>query len=170
MNSRLSGLSRGRLSLPLSAPYGEQFQYSNQMYAIGGYAAAVAAGAAPDDLYRWLSTGDAAKTSRPGGHAALHLRVGGGAGQRRLRLPARHGRGRPAPEAIPVARRAVCGLGGPGRSPRSPAREMARYLQTELSDGVAPDGTRVVSAENLDGYLRPTGGDSVHAGCPAAVC
>ncbi|MEA2513846.1 MAG: hypothetical protein QOJ59_3333, partial [Thermomicrobiales bacterium] len=36
--------------LPLTTPFGETFQYSNQMYAIGGYAAAAAAGAAPDDL------------------------------------------------------------------------------------------------------------------------
>src|SRR4051812_26573332 len=39
-------------ALPLTTPYGQAFQYSNQMYAIGGYAAAAAAGAAPDDLYR----------------------------------------------------------------------------------------------------------------------
>src|SRR5918994_7527914 len=37
--------------LPLTAPLGEQFQYSNQMFAVGGYAAAAAAGAAPNDLY-----------------------------------------------------------------------------------------------------------------------
>jgi CubicO group peptidase (beta-lactamase class C family) len=36
--------------MPLTAPFGERFQYSNQMYAIGGYAATVAAGGAPDDL------------------------------------------------------------------------------------------------------------------------
>jgi hypothetical protein len=32
----------------------------------------------------------------------------------------------------------------------SNAREMARYVQTELAGGVAPDGTRVVSTENLE--------------------
>lgn len=32
----------------------------------------------------------------------------------------------------------------------SNAREMARYLQTELARGVAPGGTRVVSAESLE--------------------
>ena len=31
----------------------------------------------------------------------------------------------------------------------SNAREMARYVQTELAGGVAPNGTRVVSAEQL---------------------
>ena len=38
-------------TLPLTAPFGEQFQYSNQIFAIGGYAAAAAAGGSPDDLY-----------------------------------------------------------------------------------------------------------------------
>src|SRR5699024_10649325 len=36
--------------IPVTAPFGEQFQYSNQMYAIAGYAAARAAGAPLDDL------------------------------------------------------------------------------------------------------------------------
>ena len=36
--------------LPLTAPFGEQYQYSNQMVAVGGYAAAVADGGSPDDL------------------------------------------------------------------------------------------------------------------------
>jgi CubicO group peptidase (beta-lactamase class C family) len=35
---------------PLTAPYGEEWQYSNQMYAVGGWAAAVAAGGSRDDL------------------------------------------------------------------------------------------------------------------------
>ena len=36
--------------LPLTAPYGEKYQYSNQMVAAGGFAAAVADGGSPDDL------------------------------------------------------------------------------------------------------------------------
>src|SRR5918997_5822165 len=36
---------------PLTAPLGEQFQYSNQLFAIGGYAAAAAAGPEETDLY-----------------------------------------------------------------------------------------------------------------------
>src|SRR3954471_12357809 len=36
---------------PLTAPLGESFQYSNQMFAIGGYAAAAAARGSRDDLY-----------------------------------------------------------------------------------------------------------------------
>jgi hypothetical protein len=37
----------------------------------------------------------------------------------------------------------------------SNAREMARYVQTELQRGVSPDGVRVVSAENLERTWQP---------------
>jgi CubicO group peptidase (beta-lactamase class C family) len=37
----------------------------------------------------------------------------------------------------------------------SSAREMTRYIQTELRRGVAPDGERVVSAENLERTWQP---------------
>jgi len=37
----------------------------------------------------------------------------------------------------------------------SRTRDMARYPQTELADGVAPDGTRVVSEENLERTRAP---------------
>lgn len=37
----------------------------------------------------------------------------------------------------------------------SSAREMARYLETELARGVAPDGTRVISADNLEATWAP---------------
>ena len=37
----------------------------------------------------------------------------------------------------------------------SSAREMARYVQTELAGGVAPGGARVVSAEGLEATWAP---------------
>ena len=37
----------------------------------------------------------------------------------------------------------------------SSAREMVRYVQTELGRGVAPDGVRVVSAANLERTWQP---------------
>ena len=37
----------------------------------------------------------------------------------------------------------------------SSATEMARYLQMELAGGIAPDGTRVVSQENLEATWQP---------------
>lgn len=134
---------------PLTAPFGERYQYSNQMYAVGGYAAARAAGAAPDDL-------------RGGHEAAMRERVLNPVGMTRstfaqddvlggddYALPHAtdlDGETRPFPLladegfVTPVA---------PAGALWSSARDMARYVQTELGEGVAPDGTRVVSAENL---------------------
>jgi CubicO group peptidase (beta-lactamase class C family) len=44
---------------------------------------------------------------------------------------------------------------GPAGNLWSSAREMARYVQTELGYGLAPDGERVVSAENLERTWQP---------------
>jgi len=51
--------------------------------------------------------------------------------------------------AIPVAAERSLLPVAPAGALWSSARDMVRYLQTELAGGVAPDGTRVVSAENL---------------------
>ena len=135
---------------PLAAPLGELFQYSNQMFAIGGYAATAAASGETDDLYaayarlmeeqlldplgmtRSTFALDAVEAS--GDYAGSHSRDLGGA-------------------YVPVALddedsfvRSV----GPAGALWSNAAEMARYIQMELARGVAPDGTRVVSAENLE--------------------
>ena len=141
--------------LPLTAPFGEQFQYSNQMFAVGGYAAAAAAGAAPNDLYggyqlvmreRLLnpigmdrSTFALADVLADGDYAVGHATDLDGTLQR---VP------------VPVDERFVTAV-APAGALWSSAREMARYLQTELANGVAPDGTRVVSAENLAGTWAP---------------
>ena len=135
--------------LPLTAPFGERFQYSNQMFAMGGYAAAAAAGAAPNDLYggyqlvmreRLLnpigmhrSTFVLDEVLASGDYAHPHATDLDGNLQR-VPLPV------DARFPIPVA---------PVGALWSSARDVARYVQTELADGVAPDGTRVVSAENL---------------------
>jgi CubicO group peptidase (beta-lactamase class C family) len=141
--------------LPLTAPFGEQFQYSNRMFAVGGYAAAAAAGAAPSDLYdgyqlvmreRLLnpigmdrSTFALADVLADGDYAAGHATDLDGTLQR---------------VSVPVDERFVTAV-APAGALWSSAREMARYLQTELANGVAPDGTRVVSAENLAGTRAP---------------
>jgi CubicO group peptidase (beta-lactamase class C family) len=135
--------------LPLTAPFGERYQYSNQMFALGGYAAAAAAGAAPNDLYggyqlvmheRLLnpigmhrSTFALDEVLASGDYAHPHATDLDGNLQR-VSLPV------DARFPIPVA---------PVGALWSSARDVARYVQTELADGVAPDGTRVVSVENL---------------------
>src|SRR5215217_2137093 len=94
--------------LPLRAPYGQRFQYSNQMYAIGDYAVPHATGL----------EGQLQKLS-------------------------------------PLLDERFAASVAPAGALWSSAREMARYLQTELAYGLAPDGRRVVSAENLERTRAP---------------
>ncbi len=51
----------------------------------------------------------------------------------------------------------------------SSAREMARYVQTELAGGLAPDGTRVVSTENLVWTWKPRVAIPAESGAPAIL-
>jgi CubicO group peptidase (beta-lactamase class C family) len=143
------------VGLPLVAPFGERFQYSNQIYAIGGYAATVAAGGARGDLaaaYR----------------AAMRERVLGPVGMPRSTFALNdvlvdgdyavsHGadlNGELRPLALLQEDRFVNSV-APAGALWSTAAEMARYLQTELARGVAPSGARVVSAESLERTWAP---------------
>ncbi len=142
-------------TLPLTTPYGEQYQYNNQMVATGGFAAAVADGGAPDDLGRAYAIALRERVLDPvdmprstlsltdvvadDDHATPHAQDFSGSFHT---LPLQEDDGWIAP---------VAPTGGLWSS----AREMASYVQTELSHGVAPDGTRVVSEENLERTWQP---------------
>jgi CubicO group peptidase (beta-lactamase class C family) len=134
---------------PLTTPFGETFQYSNQMYAIGGYAAAAAAGAAPDDLLGGYQLAMRDRLLNPigMGRSTFALEEVLASGDYALPHGADlDGRTRPVPL---LAEDGFVDAVAPAGALWSSAREMARYLQTQLAGGVAPDGTRVVSAENL---------------------
>lgn len=145
----------GMVRLPLTAPFGETFQYSNQMVAAGGFAAGVADGGSPHDL----------------GHAyaiALRERVLNPIGMPRSTLDLSEvvrGNNYATPHAedisgalhplplleddlwmIPVA---------PAGGLWSSAQEMARYVQTALNHGLSLDGGRVVSAASLERTWQP---------------
>jgi CubicO group peptidase (beta-lactamase class C family) len=134
---------------PLTTPFGETFQYSNQMYAIGGYAAAAAAGAAPDDLLGGYQLAMRDRLLNPigMGRSTFALEEVLASGDYALPHAADlDGRTQAVPLLVDDG---FLNSVAPAGALWSSAREMARYLQTELADGVAPDGTRVVSAENL---------------------
>jgi CubicO group peptidase (beta-lactamase class C family) len=80
-------------SFPLTAPVGKRYQYSDQMFAIGGYAAAVAAGGAPGNLYDAYVRAMRERVFTPIG-AALDLRPGRRPRRRQLRRVARRQPGR----------------------------------------------------------------------------
>ena len=129
--------------------FGEAFQYSNQLVATAGYAAAAAAGAQYGelaagyrDLLRELLTAPIGMTDttldfqtviKRGEHATPHgldLDTGGY-------------------EPIDLAFEELLIPVGPAGTHWSTANDMTAYLQTVLARGVAPNGNRVVSEENL---------------------
>ena len=135
--------------LPLTAPFGELFQYNNQLYAVGGYAAAAAAGAAPNDLDGGYVAAVGDRLLGPMGMARSTFALAEVLADGDYARPYYAGLdGRLVPVS-PVFEERFLTKAAPAGGLWSSARDMARYLQTELADGVAPDGTRVVSAANL---------------------
>ncbi len=141
--------------LTLTAPYGEKYQYNNQLVAAGGFAAAVAGGGAADDLGPAYAIALRERVLNPIGMPRSTLALADVAADGDYALPhAADLAGAPVPLSlldddgwiVPVA---------PTGALWSSAREMARYVQTELARGVAPDGGRVVSAENLERTWAP---------------
>jgi CubicO group peptidase (beta-lactamase class C family) len=141
--------------LPLTAPFGERFQYSNQLYAVGGYAAAAAAGAAPDALFEGYQLTMRERLLNPIGMHRSTFALEEVLTSGDYALPHSgdlEGQTRPVPLLTDEGFvRAVA----PAGALWSNAREMARYVQTELANGLAPDGTRVVSASNLERTRAP---------------
>jgi CubicO group peptidase (beta-lactamase class C family) len=137
------------------AAFGKQFIYNNLLIGSGGYALGVAGGASSADLGFAYDTAlrerilgpigmprssfDPEAVLADGDYALPHATDLSG-DQRRLPLAAEH---------VLLPFRPAGGLW-------STAREMARYLQTELAHGVAPGGTRVASAENLEATWAPS--------------
>jgi CubicO group peptidase (beta-lactamase class C family) len=150
-----AGLIEAARRLPLTAPLGERYQYSNQAFGLGGYAAAMADGAAPNDLLA-------------GYFAAVQHRVLNPIGMERSTFAlqevlASGDYAEPHAPDLNGTPRSISLLGedrftmavAPAGAMWSTARDMAKYLQTQLAEGVAPDGTRVVSAENLGRTWKP---------------
>ncbi len=141
--------------LPLIAPFGEQFQYNNQLYAVGGYAAAAAAGAAPDALFEGYRLAMRERLLNPIGMHRSTFALEDVLTSGDYALPhSRDLEGRTRPVPLLTDEGFVSAV-APAGALWSNAREMARYVQTELANGVAPDGTRVVSESNLERTRAP---------------
>jgi CubicO group peptidase (beta-lactamase class C family) len=140
---------------PLTAPLGEQFQYSNQMFGIGGYAAAVAAEPEETDLFAAYDTAMRQRLLDPLGMDRSTfsldqvLATGDYAWPHGLDLAGAY-----HPVSLVDDERHVLSV-APAGALWSSAAEMARYLQMELAGGVAPNGPQVVSEENLKETWRP---------------
>ncbi len=135
--------------------FGEAFQYSNQMVAAGGYLAALAAGGSFDTVYqdytaqiqsRILDPLDMERTTfsfdavqADADHAAPYS----------LALDFTY-----TPLPLAAEEMALYAV-APAGLLWSSANDMAEYLIMQLNQGVAADGTRIVSAENLDHTRQP---------------
>src|SRR5215212_8894728 len=139
---------------PLTAPLGEQFQYSNQMFAIGGYAAASAA-QGKTDLYDAYVSSMQRRLLDPLGMSRSTFGLdrvfvsGNCAEPHGLDLAGAY-----HPVSLEDDQRYVTAV-APAGALWSSASEMARFVQLELATGLAPDGTRVVSQANLEVTWQP---------------
>jgi CubicO group peptidase (beta-lactamase class C family) len=128
--------------------FGEAFQYSNQMVATGGYVAAAAGGAQWGDLFDGYAALLRDRVLDPVGmpNTTLYfddvIRRGQYATPHVLHFGFEY-----APAELDAEK--VLIPVGPAGSHWSTAEDMANYLIMQLNNGVAVDGTRVVSEENL---------------------
>ena len=135
---------------PLTAPLGEQFQYSNQLFAIGGYAAAARATPGEPDLYDAYVAAMRERLLEPLGMGRSTFALDRVFASGNYAEP--HGldlAGSYRPVSLSDDQRHVTSV-APAGALWSSASEMARFVQLELARGVAPDGARIVSRENLE--------------------
>ncbi len=127
---------------------GEAFQYSNQMVATGGYLAAIAGGGSPDHLLEDYQAQMQQRIFDPIGMPETTFSFDKVTASGNYALPHNidaRGKSTSLPLTIEAFATGVAPAGGVW----SNASDMARYLETQMNDGVSPDGKRVVSAENL---------------------
>jgi len=137
--------------LPVVAPPGRRFQYNNQLVATGGFVATLAAGAPYGQL-------EAAYAD------LLHTRIFEPIGMRSATLSIDAARANPTHatphdftlfgEVLPIAYHAETGI-APAGAVNATVLDLARFLMTQLNEGVSPTGTRVVSKANLAETWRP---------------
>lgn len=128
--------------------FGEAFQYSNQMVATGGYAAAAAAGGDWGDLAAAYDDEIRERVLDPIGMTETTFSFNEVIENGDYATP--HGANlTPAYEPIPLSLEETLIPIAPAGLAWSNVTDMAKYLQTQLALGIAPDGTRVISEENL---------------------
>lgn len=141
--------------LPLTEPFGEVFQYNNQMVAVGGFAAAIADGGSPHALNQSYAVALRDRVLNPLGMTRTTLNLQDVVADGDYALPhAPDLENLPVPLSLMVDDAWIAPV-APSGGLWSTAREMAAYVQMALAHGVAPDGERVVSTANLEATWQP---------------
>jgi CubicO group peptidase (beta-lactamase class C family) len=140
------GVVQSLRTFPVEGTFGETFGYINQMVSAGGYATAAAAGST-GDLYIDYVTQMQARVFDPIGMSSTtfsfeHVQAGNYATPHGITADMTY---------IPIALEVEQMLtpNAPAGGSWSNIQDLMRYLSTQMNRGLAPDGTRVVSAENL---------------------
>jgi CubicO group peptidase (beta-lactamase class C family) len=137
--------------LPLTAPPGQRFQYSNQMVATGGYLGALAAGGVYGELDRAYANLLETKIFEPIGMSTASLSVEAAQANPNHAVPhdfTLFG------EILPTYYHAETGV-APAGAVNANVLDLARFLMTQLNRGVSPDGARIVSEQNLIETWQP---------------
>jgi CubicO group peptidase (beta-lactamase class C family) len=133
---------------------GEKFNYSNQMVAAGGYIASVAAGGPKDDLTAGYITAMQQRIFDPIGMAATTFSVQQVQASNNYALP--HGLNLERNyQPLDISAEKFVSSIMPAGGAWSTAHDMSRLLITLLNQGISPDGSRVVSVENLSKTWEP---------------
>ncbi|MCH8801385.1 MAG: beta-lactamase family protein [Chloroflexi bacterium] len=141
-------------SFELFTDFGEAFQYSNQMVATGGYAAAAVAGAEYGSLYNGYMEAVEERVFTPIGMTSTTSSFQVVLASNNYGTP--HGLDldfQYYPISLQLER--VTTPIAPAGAMWSNVQDLGRYLITELDQGVVPSGPRVVSAENLKVTWEP---------------
>lgn len=134
--------------------FGETFGYVNQLVAAGGYASAAAIGGSSSDLYGEYVAAMQARVFNPIGMSSTTFSFD------KVRANANYATPHSATAAmkyisLPLEQEAVFTPFAPAGLSWSNINDLMRYLITQLNQGVAPDGRRVVSVQNLSRTWQP---------------
>ena len=135
-------------------PFGEAFQYSNQMVATGGYIAAIAGSGDSIHLREGYEAQMQQRVFDPIGMPNSTFSLDKVQSSGNFSLPHTAFASRQM-GPIPLDEQKVYLPGEPAGALWTNVKDMSRYLITQLNDGVSPDGKQVVSAKNLNVTRTP---------------
>jgi CubicO group peptidase (beta-lactamase class C family) len=149
-----SDLLAALATLPILGEKGETYFYNNQVYASAAYIAALATKPGEQDLFEVYKTLMQERIFDPIGMDTAVLSDDPPSVSDDYALSytfsLAHG-----PEANELVSYAAVNMVGPAGSVVTNVMDMARFVITQLNEGVNPEGERVVSAENLQETWKP---------------
>jgi CubicO group peptidase (beta-lactamase class C family) len=140
-------------SIPLEGVFEQHYAYSERMFSVGGYLAAMAAGGEYGDLAQAYNREMQARVLDPIGMTSSTLSIDEAVSSGNYATP--YYSSITGYEALPPKIEGVFTPIAPTGAMWSNADDLGKFLITLLNDGVAPNGQRVVSAENLAYLWEP---------------